>query len=90
VRRRCGWPPGTWHQSCPKSCACTATCESGDLFPRATPAPAAHKAAANATSYQDDNRNSLFNCQGNDFISTPTQNFPGEDVANAEDINLTE
>lgn len=83
AQRHCGWPPGTWHRSCPTSCACTATCESGDWFPRATPAPAAHKAAANAIYYQDDNRNGWFNCHRNYFISTPMQNFAGENVANA-------
>lgn len=38
-RRRCGWPHGTWHQSCPGSCAWTGVGGLVCWSPAATPAP---------------------------------------------------
>ncbi len=38
-RRRCGWPHGTWRQSCPGSCAWTGAGGLVCWSPAATPAP---------------------------------------------------
>lgn len=39
ARTHCGWPPGTWRQSCPVSGTCLAACGSCGWFPKGHPTP---------------------------------------------------